>query len=130
MSGPVFREVKRTIGEHGITSRVLHAHGSIEHLIAELACRGCGAWVGRSACGEPATTLLSGYAWLIFRTYRSAHGENTFVYAAVCDKHAASRDALTADMPEDISVAQLAEFARWRRKMRQVADTSVILTRL
>jgi hypothetical protein len=70
--------------------------------VAALRERGCGAWRGRTACGEPATWVAFGGVGLYFQTYRTVHSRGSLVLAAFCDRHAGPLWQVTRDMPRPL----------------------------
>jgi hypothetical protein len=94
--------------DHGIPSRMYAIHG-VPHdpasLYAIAAEKGCCAWKGRTACGNPPTWMAIGGSWLTFATYRAAHSTE-MVIAALCDEHAPT---ITRDMPEPLRQSQMRE---------------------
>jgi hypothetical protein len=126
-AGNPFTEVERWIGKHGVPSRALFGQSRIVDALRILVDLGCGAWVGRTACGQPATAILEGTAWLHFNAYRAIHGDSVPVFVAVCDRHAESRKALIADMDRRIRKSHHEEYVRFRRKVGGEHNQGVIV---
>jgi hypothetical protein len=121
-----FREVERHIGANGVPSRMLAGEATIAEAIDALAGVGCGAWVGRTACGKPASAVLVGSPWLVFATYRCVHSADVPAIAVVCDRHASSRQALIGDTPKAIRRDQEREHTRFCR-LREFADDKGVI---
>jgi hypothetical protein len=96
------------IGESGLTGRqfvgaVPANEATLLRIQEELREQGCGAWRGRTACGDPATWLLLGGAGLHFMVYRDAQFPGSPVVATVCDRHAGLlSQQVVRDMPRSL----------------------------
>jgi hypothetical protein len=93
------------IGESGVPGRISTLVGESSFAAAQEMLReqGCGAWRGRTACGDPATWVLLGGPGLYFMVYRSVHHPGSPVIATVCDRHAGIlSQQVVRDMPASL----------------------------
>jgi hypothetical protein len=111
------------IGELGIPSRIGHLHprpgeGAWEAAEAELREQGCGAWRGRTACGDPASWLALGGGGLLFLTYRAVYDPAAGAMTVLCDRHAGPLWQIARDMPRPLRRAQERDFRDLLRRFR------------
>jgi hypothetical protein len=110
------------VGESGVPGRmstldVPTTEATVLRLQEELREQGCGAWRGRTACGDPATWVLLGGAGLYFMVYRRIHHPESPVIATVCDRHAG---ILSQQVVRDMPASLRKEHERMLRKHLQM----------
>lgn len=87
------------VEELGLKGKLVALEGAASRLegVVHLVSKGCGAWVGRTICGERPVALLVG-----FRAGAMAYQSlNSFV-VAVCRRHGPSLDELGRDLPRHL----------------------------
>ena len=105
-------------GPNGIPSRLTELTGSdAERALKDLKARGCGAWVGRSACNAPVSGAVTlGETRLLFTTYRNLivphGGGGGHVIAVFCADHEAN---WLKDMPQALRRSQEKERQKYLR---------------
>ena len=102
-----------TDGAAGIGGKLVELEGlRPERAIAYLAAKGCGAWVGRTGCGDEPVGVLVGHraAFLAYRTL-------VLTVVAVCERHGPHLLDLVRDLPEDLRRAEEREYRTWCRQV-------------
>lgn len=94
---------------------------SVRECIAQLRREGCGAFVGRTACGDPVTGIMEGQGPLRFQSAQGAWvsvpAPRTPYLVATCTRHGGpdgpKEARLMQDMPAELQAQQIAACAAW-----------------
>jgi len=87
-------------------------------LIEEVRERGCGAWMGRAGCNEPAEVAVVGETQLFFSTFRAVTLEPGVNLVWLCSRHTPDGEdggAIVRDMPRALRRSQERERQKYLR---------------